>query len=392
MQPVFFSTVFFVAFIVLAMMLLCVRIPRLAALDGYRKSRLILGTAFILIAAKESVSFLSPLDGNDEIQTALCQTLFNLAYTFLVYASFLKLVSIAGSKKSRATIIFALGIVAIVLFGLLGIAVEDAADFSSTMMIVSYFTTSTILFIRSLRQYDRFVHVMKLKYIREKGLWWIQVVLWATFGLSMFVVLSSFNAAVLEITKVLYVAVYSFLGVKVLGLVSVLSPVDSAAEAAEAAGVKAVETVPVEEAASQIQPALDSSVQIVDNRSRTSGYLKVESPLDKWVKSEMYTRANVTLLDVAQEIGTNSSYLSTYLNKELGTTFSIWLNRLRVEKSIEFLMSEPAMSIEDCGLKSGFSNIYNYSRWFKQIIGVSPRDYRKEHSESASVSAVTLHS
>ena len=50
------------------------------------------------------------------------------------------------------------------------------------------------------------------------------------------------------------------------------------------------------------------------------------------------------------------------------------------------------MSIEDCGLKSGFSNIYNYSRWFKQIIGVSPRDYRKEHSESASVSAVTLHS
>ena len=152
MQPVFFSTVFFVAFIVLAMMLLCVRIPRLAALDGYRKSRLILGTAFILIAAKESVSFLLPLDGNNEIQTALCQTLFNLAFTFLVYASFLKLVSIAGSKKARATIIFALGIVAIVLFGLLGIAVEDAADFSSTMMIVSYFTTSTILFIRSLRQ------------------------------------------------------------------------------------------------------------------------------------------------------------------------------------------------------------------------------------------------
>ena len=123
----------------------------------------------------------------------------------------------------------------------------------------------------------------------------------------MFVVLSSFNTAVLEITKVLYVAVYSFLGVKVLGLVSVLSPVESAAETAEAAGVKAVETVPVEEAASQIQPALESSVQIVDNRSRTSGYLKVESPLDKWVKSEMYTRANVTLLDVAQEIGTNSS-------------------------------------------------------------------------------------
>ena len=65
MQPVFFSTVFFVAFIVLAMMLLCVRIPRLAALDGYRKSRLSLGTAFILIAAKDSVSFLLPLDGNN---------------------------------------------------------------------------------------------------------------------------------------------------------------------------------------------------------------------------------------------------------------------------------------------------------------------------------------
>lgn len=104
---------------------------------------------------------------------------------------------------------------------------------------------------------------------------------------------------------------------------------------------------------------------------------KIKPLLDGWVEQKSYCRPNITIKDVASEIGTNHNYLSQYINNHIGTTFQIWLNTLRIEESKALLTDGQKRSIEQIGEIVGFSQIYNFSRWFKIITGTTPFRYKK---------------
>ena len=112
------------------------------------------------------------------------------------------------------------------------------------------------------------------------------------------------------------------------------------------------------------------------------GYAKIAHLVDRWVDEERFIRPETNIKDAASEMGTNANYLSGYINRELNTTFAVWLNTLRVEKSKEYLLSDERFSIEECGSKVGYTSVYNYSRWFKQITGDNPSSFRKNHKAS----------
>ncbi len=105
---------------------------------------------------------------------------------------------------------------------------------------------------------------------------------------------------------------------------------------------------------------------------------KVEPLIAAWVKQEGFCRPSITLADVANDIGTNRNYLSSYLNKHLGVNFQTWLNNLRIERSKEYLSEYPEMTVDEIAHKVGFSQSYNFSRWFKQITSLAPMEWRKK--------------
>ena len=119
-------------------------------------------------------------------------------------------------------------------------------------------------------------------------------------------------------------------------------------------------------------PVKDINAERLEKR-----YEKVASLIAKWVEAEKYTTPGINIKDVATQMGTNSNYLSTYINNVLGTSFANWLNGLRVEKSKEYLASQSRISMEECGIKVGYDSLYNYSRWFKTVTGVSPSQWKK---------------
>lgn len=106
---------------------------------------------------------------------------------------------------------------------------------------------------------------------------------------------------------------------------------------------------------------------------------KVGVFLERWVKEKRYCTAELSIKDVATQIGTNHNYLSKYLNECLGITFQMWLNTLRIEESKQILSTEN-ISIEEVGIKVGIPESYNFSRWFKVITGTTPLRYRKEEN------------
>lgn len=67
---------------------------------------------------------------------------------------------------------------------------------------------------------------------------------------------------------------------------------------------------------------------------------------------------------------------------EAGTSYSELLERARVEKSIEMLGNDDAKII-DVAFSMGYNDPSHFSRAFRRLTGVSPRDYRKQLRLSA---------
>ncbi|MGG0794416.1 AraC family transcriptional regulator [Brevibacillus laterosporus] len=79
---------------------------------------------------------------------------------------------------------------------------------------------------------------------------------------------------------------------------------------------------------------------------------------------------------IAQMIGFNESYFSTLFRKQTGWGFSEYVNRLRVDKTKEYLLTTN-MTLHEIAGKVGYTNGLYVSRRFKQITGMSPDEFRK---------------
>ena len=104
---------------------------------------------------------------------------------------------------------------------------------------------------------------------------------------------------------------------------------------------------------------------------------KIGPKVDIWVMEKRYCRTDLTIKEVAQEIGTNQNYLSAYLNRYKNTNFQLWLNTLRIEESKKLMLSDKHLSIEEIGAKVGIPQNYNFSKWFKTITEMTPYQYKK---------------
>ena len=81
--------------------------------------------------------------------------------------------------------------------------------------------------------------------------------------------------------------------------------------------------------------------------------------------------------DLCQAFHVSQSYLYRSFSHVLHCSPRTWLRTLRIEKSLAFLQT-PRYSVEQVAEKAGFSSIYHYSRVFKEVMGRSPSQYRRE--------------
>jgi AraC-like DNA-binding protein len=106
---------------------------------------------------------------------------------------------------------------------------------------------------------------------------------------------------------------------------------------------------------------------------------KVGPKVEEWVSDKSYCEADLNIKDVAMAMGTNHNYLSQYLNNNLGMTFQVWLNTLRIEEAKQILTNGEKISIEEVGIQVGIPQSYNFSRWFRTVTGTTPYQYRKHN-------------
>lgn len=128
-----------------------------------------------------------------------------------------------------------------------------------------------------------------------------------------------------------------------------------------------------------LQDLCSWTVKIIDNfidnvfGSIYSGSSYIISQAVHHINSNYMNR--LTLKKLADYLHINESYLSKLFKKEMNTSYSDYLNSIRIKRSKE-LLKNSNMSIIDIALYVGYDNQSYFTKVFKKVTDSTPKKYR----------------
>ena len=85
---------------------------------------------------------------------------------------------------------------------------------------------------------------------------------------------------------------------------------------------------------------------------------------------------DINLETIANIVHLNPSYFSSIFKKEVGVSFSNYLNKIRIEQS-KLLLKNTDSSIVEIALEVGFEDQSYFSKVFKNLTKMTPKQYRQ---------------
>lgn len=128
-----------------------------------------------------------------------------------------------------------------------------------------------------------------------------------------------------------------------------------------------------------------------DNEVQPPRYLKYVSPekadelyeqiLNILVVKKRYRDAQYSARRLADDLGTNTRYVSIVLNTRFHANYNTFVNKLRIDYARSVLTDRryENLKMEDVATLSGFSNRQSFYSAFNKFVKMSPIDYRKRY-------------
>lgn len=104
---------------------------------------------------------------------------------------------------------------------------------------------------------------------------------------------------------------------------------------------------------------------------------KLQALNELMVQEKIYQLPELDMAMLAQRIGLSGHQLSELININLGKSFSRYVREYRVDEAKSLLVSKPSQSVLSVGLSVGFTSQSNFYAAFREIVGMSPGQYRK---------------
>jgi YesN/AraC family two-component response regulator len=95
---------------------------------------------------------------------------------------------------------------------------------------------------------------------------------------------------------------------------------------------------------------------------------------------EEHSAESLTVSSVAEKFFVTPSYFAHFFKKKSGKSVIQYLNEVRILKA-RLLLEQEDISVSEVALQVGFDDINYFSRKFKQIIGLTPTDYKREYKK-----------
>ncbi len=241
---------------------------------------------------------------------------------------------------------------------------QDAQHIVLVASAIFFITITLLLIVRFFRLYRTTLTRADNYYSDNVGklLEWIPITLYATILLIL-------AAAILSVaSNVSFISLYLFLGLLIF--TSIFISLQN-----YMINIAKIKMLLLTDEKQNI--ALESSKgKTIEAESRESKAVKQK--LEEWIENKGYTQQGLTMDDLAMELNTNRTYLSSYINAVFNLTFRGWIALHRIEYSKELLLRGEELSAVTIATMVGYSP-NAFIKIFTKAEGVPPVQWRNEN-------------
>ncbi len=125
------------------------------------------------------------------------------------------------------------------------------------------------------------------------------------------------------------------------------------------------------------EPTISKFKELVDNKNDKLAEI-FKQILTLIENRKHIENPDLSVSEIAKELGTNVLYVSQAINQHAGKTYSQFINEFKIEEARKLLL-DPEISetsVTEIGLLCGFSSSNTFFRQFKEITGLTPNQFR----------------
>ena len=98
-------------------------------------------------------------------------------------------------------------------------------------------------------------------------------------------------------------------------------------------------------------------------------------------REKLYLKSDLKVSEVATLLGSNSRYVSDCIKQYEGVSFTLFVNRLRIEHAKQLMRDNPDAKIMSVYMEAGFASESSFFRTFKSITGMTPREWLEQNGD-----------
>ena len=134
-----------------------------------------------------------------------------------------------------------------------------------------------------------------------------------------------------------------------------------------------------------------SKYNITERKEKEAAYRTLVSPtlmdelkekiLNVIVMQKKYKDKTYSAKRLAEDLGTNTRYISAVVNVKFHMNYTSFINKYRIEEAMSILVDKryQDLRIEEVSDIVGFSNRQSFYASFYKIMGITPKEYKVQH-------------
>lgn len=130
---------------------------------------------------------------------------------------------------------------------------------------------------------------------------------------------------------------------------------------------------------------------ITEKKEKEAAYRSLVSPrmMDEMqekimhiiVMQKKYRDKDYSAKKLAEDLGTNTRYISAVVNVRFHMNYTSFVNKYRIEEAMSILVDKRYQNLrmEEVSDMVGFANRQSFYASFYRVVGTTPREYRQMH-------------
>ena len=115
-----------------------------------------------------------------------------------------------------------------------------------------------------------------------------------------------------------------------------------------------------------------------EGTTTADGLDHVREAVDRWVADKRYLESDVSIDEIARQMGISRQELNDYFAKVLQLPFRSWRIEQRIREAERILAADPAITTSELYARCGYNDRSNFHKHFTKVTGRSLADYREE--------------